>query len=350
MRSGSSSSIDATSKSQSLSVFTRLLFVLALVSGCSEPTQKAPPQTLRAIAILGNDASMMVGMQALDAVQSITNVVDRELNSGIADRLDSMLVEFGLDPASESISVYLSLPRLGLNQMPAAVVFAPLTQARMTDLSERFPTMERITDQAFGSTFSWSARENQPAVFISLIEDGLLLVAPDETTLLTMHGRAHREIDDNQNSIELEFPAASPLIDQVSQGQFWIASDAVVDLLRKLPDVNSIPELDVLKKAVASAGISFRLEDSESDDPAVSVIAFMSPSTDVEIKDLVNLINGLIAIVRVQTESLPTVETVLDHVKVSHHSDVARIAFRLQASDIRSLLSSIRSAGTDASR
>lgn len=314
-----------------------MLLTLLFVGGCTNPaSERASPQTQRALSILGNDALVIGAVHDLDGLEAFAMAVDTETSFFVEDRLNRILTELGIERDTESLSIYFSIGEVRSLESIAAVLFAPITEAMLEDLAERTPAMERVVDQRYNHAFSISRDEQQEAVFVSLIEEGLLLITPSKQALDQMHDRASLDADMSDSALpDADFTGPA------SHGQFWFATRAtgsLSEIMDSLPVENSNREFALLTKAVAGAAVSLSLHETDSEGPAVTTTLFLNPRKDVTAKTLVDLVNGLVALGRLRGEEQPLLKELADKVKVSTVKNTARIAFRVSASDIRRLM------------
>lgn len=316
------------------------LFFAVTVTGCTDTTLEVSPETVRALTILGgidqgNGPHVVGGLRALDGMEAFLAAIDTRMAARSQDQLYELLEHLGLDPATESVSIYFSIEDVRSYEMPGVVVFAPLTEARLDSLLENMPSAGHISFQRSGNSFSFRDTRSEKSIYFSLIEEQVLLVAASQSELDIMHARAHGAPDESSSEQQNKI---SSLTIMASQGQFWIVSESVQSLVGLFPYEAPIQEIELLTKAASGAALSIDIHENGADGPAMTLSLYLSPREGVDVDDLVDLAEGLVGLGRLQRKDLPEIGTVIDLLEISERNGTARIAIDISAFDIGTLL------------
>lgn len=305
---------------------------VAVISGCGTSAEEASPRTLEALSIVGGDVHVLGGMSALDGVDEFTSALDRETDLESNDQLRQILEEMGLNMEEAAVDIYFGLRDLDDSDFAGAVVYAPITEDHLEELSSHMPELQSAAGLGHDhSTIFQEAPDasSQQGLFLSLIEDGLVLVSSSESELEAMHSRAH---SDSPNYVGL-----SELVSTASNRQVWLATDHADKWTQAIPDLTDgdLPsEIVLLTKAVSGIALAADLDAASYDAPTMSGIVYLAPKEGVSAEDVKDLAEGLVAFVKLNDEAGQWAELV-DRIEISRAGDIVEIAFRVSTSDIR---------------
>lgn len=328
----------AISSFSSAAALSTVLAATILLTGCTEDIKPPSDQTIQALTILGSDGDIFGGLYALESLNAFSTALDRETSLESQAEIQELLTKLGIDIDDESAAAYFSIGGGNSFEFGSAVVFAPITKEHLNKVARGSTIVERQSGDGHEHTMA------HEGLFISLIEDGLLLVASSNDRLEMMHARAHGTEKAPGENFATEI---SDLIIAASHSQFWVASESIQRILKEAPINSSVQEVQLLTKAVAGIAVAFNLDAEAGDSPELSGMILLSAREGIAPSDVADLVRGSIALGKVYVEETEEFITLLNLIEVTERGNIVQIAFRVSVSDIRSLEEYLKSQFTN---
>jgi len=309
-----------------------LLFLIApvLIAGCGpRHTPPSVPESVSAdLFILGDDASITGGVRISELFRSFVLELDRHIDMGeksVVEHSREILDRLGLDPETHDISFYVSMDVSDDDVVPSMVLRAPIPETLLEKLAKEIDEFSRVDGPSDLESILdsevpfFSISEDSTSFFVAQSSELRLVASGSEDHLAEMLARSH--------TTSPETPAG--LFSMVGGADVWASATDIPSIVTELSPDNLPVEISRILTSIVEAGASLEIQDESA-----LFSLYLKPKSEIEARDISDLVRGGIALLRMESEDQSLLLDFIERIRVSEYDGFSRVQFQISELDL----------------